>query len=98
MTEYKAFAAHFEQHFAPEIFKAYLKQVELYIGAQAWLSRRCVKLTIDFLDEWFVLCLVLSSLKLTSAQHQAEINLGPAQKPPEPDHRALPLSLPLPRR
>lgn len=54
MTEYKAFAAHFESHFAPEIFKAYLKQVELFIGGQAWLSRRCVKLTIDFLDEWFV--------------------------------------------
>lgn len=53
MKEYKPFAAHFESHFAPEIFKAYLRQVELYIGKQAWLSQRCIKLTIDFMDDWY---------------------------------------------
>ncbi|KAG9315992.1 armadillo-type protein [Chiua virens] len=39
--EYGAFANHFVTAFAPEIFKVYLQQVELYVSKQAWLSKKC---------------------------------------------------------
>jgi len=57
----KPFAQVFESRFAPEIFKAYLRQIELYIQslqssdisqqAQHWISQRCTKFVIDFFDE-----------------------------------------------
>lgn len=51
MAQYKQFAQNFESSFAPEIFKAYLRQVELSLGSQQWLSPRCQKYVVDFLDE-----------------------------------------------
>ncbi|KAG8214391.1 armadillo-type protein [Butyriboletus roseoflavus] len=39
--EYGTFANHFVTAFAPEIFKVYLHQVELYVSKQAWLSKKC---------------------------------------------------------
>lgn len=52
MSQYRSFAENFEQSFAPEIFKAYLRQVELSLGDNPqWLSQRCQKLVVDFLDE-----------------------------------------------
>lgn len=53
MAHYKPFAQNFEQNFAPEIFKAYLRQVEgsLQPDNPQWLSPRCQKYVVDFLDE-----------------------------------------------
>lgn len=54
MAQYKPFASNFEQNFAPEIFKAYLRQVELSLPTsdnRQWLSQRCQKLVVDFLEE-----------------------------------------------
>ncbi|KDQ15134.1 hypothetical protein BOTBODRAFT_32118 [Botryobasidium botryosum FD-172 SS1] len=48
MKEYKPFAEHFVTAFAPEIFKTYLHQVELYISKQTWLSKRCLNLIFSF--------------------------------------------------
>jgi hypothetical protein len=51
---YEKFSKHFIQHFAPEILKAYLQQIELWVSKQAWLSKICLSCTITFMDEWFV--------------------------------------------
>jgi hypothetical protein len=42
-------------HFAPEIFKVYLQQIELYVSGQAWLSKKCQYQILQFFTEWFVL-------------------------------------------
>ncbi|EIW81171.1 ARM repeat-containing protein [Coniophora puteana RWD-64-598 SS2] len=39
--EYGNFADHFARSFAPEILSVYLRQVELFVSGQAWLSRKC---------------------------------------------------------
>ncbi|KAG2009602.1 importin alpha re-exporter, variant 3 [Coprinopsis cinerea AmutBmut pab1-1] len=39
--EYGDFAQHFVTMFAPEILNIYLKQVQLYVQGQAWLSKKC---------------------------------------------------------
>ncbi|RXW25385.1 hypothetical protein EST38_g469 [Candolleomyces aberdarensis] len=39
--EYGTFAAHFVDQFAPEILSTYLKQVNLFVNKQAWLSKKC---------------------------------------------------------
>ncbi|KAI3621267.1 nonsense-mediated mrna decay protein [Moniliophthora roreri] len=39
--EYGPFAEHFVTMFAPEILSTYLKQVDLYVSGQAWLSKKC---------------------------------------------------------
>jgi importin-7 len=49
-----AFGKHFISNFAPEIMKAYLQQIDLYMSRKIWLSDRCVYLIIDFLEEWYV--------------------------------------------
>jgi len=41
--------------FAPEIFKVYLNQIELYVSGQAWLSKKCQYQILQFFTEWFVL-------------------------------------------
>ncbi|KAG9003232.1 hypothetical protein FRB94_007759 [Tulasnella sp. JGI-2019a] len=46
--EYLTFANHFVTAFAPEIFKQYLQQIELYIGGQAWMSNKCLNLVFNF--------------------------------------------------
>lgn len=48
---YEKFSKHFIQHFAPEILKAYLQQIELWVSKQAWLSKICLSCTITFMDE-----------------------------------------------
>ncbi|KAI0057803.1 ARM repeat-containing protein [Artomyces pyxidatus] len=49
--EYGAFAQHFVTTFAPEIFKVYLQQVELYVSGQSWLSRKCQYQVFQFFTE-----------------------------------------------
>ncbi|KAG8903898.1 hypothetical protein FRB99_002598 [Tulasnella sp. 403] len=48
--QYNAFATHFVSTFAPEIFKVYLQQVELYIGSNVWLSNKCMNLVFTFFE------------------------------------------------
>lgn len=48
----KAFSEHFVTTFAPEIFKTYLQQVELFLAEQAWLSKKCTKAIILFFTSW----------------------------------------------
>lgn len=47
------FAEHFVTTFAPEIFKVYLHQVELYVSGQAWLSKKCQYQIFQFFTEWY---------------------------------------------
>ncbi|KAF8840780.1 ARM repeat-containing protein [Paxillus ammoniavirescens] len=49
--EYGPFANHFVTAFAPEIFKVYLQQVELYVSKQAWLSKKCQYQIFQFFTE-----------------------------------------------
>ena len=53
-TDYIQFAEHFVTQFAPEIFKVYLHQVELYISGQAWLSQKCQFSIFYFFNDWYV--------------------------------------------
>ncbi|KAG8935091.1 hypothetical protein FRC03_002380 [Tulasnella sp. 419] len=46
--EYGAFANHFVEAFAPEIFKIYLQQVEPVIGNHSWMSKKCLNLIFSF--------------------------------------------------
>ncbi|KAJ7274060.1 armadillo-type protein [Mycena rebaudengoi] len=50
-SEYGAFAQHFVTMFAPEIFAIYLRQVELYVSNQAWLSKKCQYQIFSFFTE-----------------------------------------------
>lgn len=52
--DYGAFADHFVSAFAPEIFKTYLQQVQLFVAGQAWLSKKCQYLIFQFFTEWWV--------------------------------------------
>jgi hypothetical protein len=54
-SEYGVFAEHFVTTFAPEIFKVYLHQVELYVSGQAWLGKKCQYQIFQFFTEWFAL-------------------------------------------
>ncbi|KAH9991238.1 ARM repeat-containing protein [Russula vinacea] len=49
--EYGAFAQHFVTAFAPEIFKVYLQQIDLYVSGQAWLSKKCQYQILQFFTE-----------------------------------------------
>jgi hypothetical protein len=50
-SKYKAFANSFINNFAPNILTAYLKQVELWVAKQAWLSPRILCLMGNFFEE-----------------------------------------------
>lgn len=52
--EYGAFAQHFVTTFAPEIFKVYIHQVELFVSGQVWLSKKCQYHIFQFFTEWYV--------------------------------------------
>lgn len=52
--DYAAFSQHFVTNFAPEIFRIYLQQIELYVSGQAWLSDKCQYQIITFFTEWYV--------------------------------------------
>ncbi|KIK08065.1 hypothetical protein K443DRAFT_672947 [Laccaria amethystina LaAM-08-1] len=49
--EYGVFAEHFVTMFAPEILNIYLRQMELYVSNQAWLSKKCQYLIFTFFNE-----------------------------------------------
>jgi len=51
--KYGAFTEHFVTMFAPEILNICLRQVELYVSNQAWLSK-CQYQIFTFFDEWYV--------------------------------------------
>ncbi|RPB23500.1 ARM repeat-containing protein [Terfezia boudieri ATCC MYA-4762] len=48
---YKDFAKNFINNFAPEILKAYLQQVELWVAKRTWLSKICLSFIVAFMDE-----------------------------------------------
>ncbi|KAF9970777.1 hypothetical protein BGZ65_010888, partial [Modicella reniformis] len=50
-SKYKTFATSFVHNFAPNILTAYLKQVELWVAKQAWLSPRVLCLMGTFFEE-----------------------------------------------
>ncbi|KAF9190108.1 hypothetical protein BGZ50_000457 [Haplosporangium sp. Z 11] len=50
-SKFKSFAEGFAQNFAPNILSAYLKQVELWVAKQAWLSPRVLCLIGNFFEE-----------------------------------------------
>ncbi|KZV95467.1 ARM repeat-containing protein [Exidia glandulosa HHB12029] len=50
-VDYIQFAQHFVTAFAPEIFKAYLSQVELFVSGQEWLSRKCQSAILSYFSE-----------------------------------------------
>lgn len=50
-AEYGAFAEHFVDSFAPEIFKTFLTQIELYISGELWMSKKCQYLMFQFFTE-----------------------------------------------
>ncbi|EMD40235.1 hypothetical protein CERSUDRAFT_112428 [Gelatoporia subvermispora B] len=49
--EYGPFAQHFVTTFAPEIFKIYMQQVQLFVSGQAWLSKKCQYQILTFFTE-----------------------------------------------
>ncbi|KAI0769096.1 ARM repeat-containing protein [Trametes elegans] len=49
--DYGPFAQHFVTNYAPEIFKVYLQQIELYVSGQAWLSKKCQYRVFTFFTE-----------------------------------------------
>ncbi|KAG8996957.1 hypothetical protein FRB90_012609 [Tulasnella sp. 427] len=46
--QYGDFAKNFVSTFAPEIFGVYLKQIELFIENQVWMSDKCLNLVFNF--------------------------------------------------
>lgn len=50
-SKYYKFALKFVKHFGPNIFQAYLHQVELHISGTVWLSRKCTFLSSVFFGE-----------------------------------------------
>ena len=52
--DYGEFAEHFVTAFAPEIFKIYLEQIQLYVSGSAWLSKKCQYRIFTFFTEWYV--------------------------------------------
>ncbi|KAJ6622613.1 armadillo-type protein [Mycena sp. CBHHK59/15] len=49
--DYSAFAQHFVTMFAPEILGIYLRQVELFVSNQTWLSKKCQYQIFTFFTE-----------------------------------------------
>ena len=50
--EVSAFADHFVKSFAPEIFKMYLQQIELYVSKQIWLSKKVLSAILRYFSAW----------------------------------------------
>lgn len=51
-TKYMGFAKTFVVNFAPDILHAYLKQVDLWVQHEIWLSHKCTALIAAFLTDW----------------------------------------------
>ncbi|GAB1739217.1 hypothetical protein NU219Hw_g3966t1 [Hortaea werneckii] len=49
--DYAEVAKSFINNFAPEILKGYLRQVELWVQKQRWLSKPALSFTLAFMDE-----------------------------------------------
>ncbi|KAG6854284.1 hypothetical protein C0991_008532 [Blastosporella zonata] len=49
--QYGAFAQHFVTHFAPEILRTYINQVQLFVSNQTWLSKKCQYQIFHFFTE-----------------------------------------------
>ncbi len=52
--DYGPFAQHFVTNYAPEIFKIYLQQIELFVSGSAWLSKKCQYRIFAYFTEWYV--------------------------------------------
>jgi hypothetical protein len=50
--EISAFANHFVHNFAPEIFRMYLHQAQLYAAKQIWLSHKVLSAIFRFFTTW----------------------------------------------
>jgi hypothetical protein len=80
--EYSAFAQHFATMFAPEILAIYLRQVELYVSNQAWISKKCQYQIFTFFTEWCVLLSLWTwdfADRCTTIKHQAQVDVDAAQ-------------------
>lgn len=51
--DYGPFAQHFVTNYAPEIFKIYLQQIELFVSGTAWLSKKCQYRIFAYFTEWY---------------------------------------------
>lgn len=51
-TKYMGFAKTFVANFAPDILQAYLKQVDLWVKKEVWISSKCMALIAAFLTDW----------------------------------------------
>ncbi|KAK9456600.1 armadillo-type protein [Dipodascopsis uninucleata] len=51
MQEYKAFSKAFVTNFAPEILKAYLHQIQLWVEGRLWLSRPTLNSILEYFEE-----------------------------------------------
>jgi importin-7 len=49
--DYSEVAKSFINHFAPEILKVYLQQIEKWVAQTTWMSKGCLYSTLSFLDE-----------------------------------------------
>ncbi|RUS23108.1 armadillo-type protein [Endogone sp. FLAS-F59071] len=49
--KYQAFAKNFITNFAPNILNMYLKQIELWIKKEGWMSQKCLALTAAFFSD-----------------------------------------------
>ena len=58
-STYGDFAEYFVSTFAPQIFNAYLHQVELFLTSQEWLSSKCQYQIFQFFTEWYVIFFLL---------------------------------------
>lgn len=52
--EISAFAEHFVTSFAPEIFKIYLAQAQMYARKEIWLSDKVLSAIFRFFTTWYV--------------------------------------------
>lgn len=50
-VDYSEIAKHFITHFAPEILKIYLAQIEKWVAGSLWLSKPSLFYTLSFLEE-----------------------------------------------
>lgn len=77
--DYGAFAQHFVTTFAPEIFNVYLRQIELFVSGQAWLSKKCQYQILTFFTEWYVRTISgMGESTKSCLQCQTEVDLGHA--------------------
>ena len=79
--DYGQFAENFVTTFAPQIFKIYLEQIQLFVSGTAWLSKKCQYRIFTYFTEWYVTCGFRKSAFsfMTCEQREAEVDLGSPQ-------------------